>query len=141
MASIYLPTPTAEVLVPERTHRLVRPVVALLLVAAVAVGAASGLRWVADALTASSTAVPHPVAQAVIHPGNGPAVAATVRGRILSLECTLAGPIEVAEDGTGAYVVASGADNVRCPHGQFREGFSLRWPARHPVTTAPLGSG
>ena len=138
MASIYLPTPTAEVLVPERTHRLLGLLLLVLVAGLVVGGLVSGSRWLDENLAVAGAAPPTPEAQAVIRPGNGPAVAATVRGRILSLDCTLAGPVEVAEDTTGAWVVTSGAENVRCSHGQFREGFNLRWPPGHQVATEPL---
>jgi hypothetical protein len=137
MASIYLPEPTSEVLLPVRTHRVLELIGPLLVLAVLAGGLVFGLSWLGENLAPTITEAPAAAPAAVIRPGNGPAVAATVRGRILSLACTLAGPIHVTEDGTGAYVVTSGADNVRCPRGQFHEGFSLRWPAGHAVATQP----
>jgi hypothetical protein len=73
----------------------------------------------------------------IIRSGSGPAVAASPRGRILSLDCTLSAPIRVAADGTGAYRVLSGAEHVQCPDGRFREGGTLRWPPDHPVRAEP----
>src|SRR5215204_5667871 len=112
-------TVTADVRAPSGGRRLVELAVPLLILALLAGGLVYGVSRLASALTAPIDAEPTRAAQAVIEPGNGPAVAATARARIVSLECTLAGPVEVAGDGTGAFIVTDGANQVRCPEGNF----------------------
>lgn len=83
--------------------------------------------------------VPDPAPEAVIVGGQLPAVAATQGGQITDLDCMLTGPIEVAEDGTGAFIVTGGGPRVVCPHEVFRNGMTLRWPAAAPPDTVPAG--
>ena len=73
-----------------------------------------------------------------IRPGNGPAVVATTEARILGRDCTLAGPVRAAADGSGAFVVTSGARHIRCRGGAISNGATLRWPADHQVRTESL---
>jgi hypothetical protein len=138
MALIHLPVPAREVGpgVIRQAVRMVAPIV--LLVAAAWTMALVGGRIVERLEdTAGDGAAAQVGPPEVINPGNGPSVAATARSRIVSTECWLSGPIDVAAEGTGAYVVTGHADRVHCPDGQFEEGFTLRWPAQHQPGTRP----
>ena len=91
--------------------------------------AAAGL-WGVSALTVPvSDDGPSQAAEAVIVSGQHPAVAATSGGLIVDVDCVLTGPVEVAGDGTGAYVVTGGGARVTCPQEAFHNGMTLRWPA------------
>lgn len=68
--------------------------------------------------------------------GEEPAVLAD-RGRILSTDCVLFGPVDVRPDGSGAYVIVDGANEVACPQVEADEGMTLRWPADSPPRRAP----
>ena len=124
---------------PTGSRRLLGLAAPVLILALLAAGLVYGVSRLASMLTEPIDAEPTRAAQAVIEPGNGPAVAATARARIISLDCTLAGPVEVAGDGTGAFIVTAGAGQVRCPQGDFRNGFTLRWPSARPPQTRPAG--
>jgi hypothetical protein len=139
MATTYVPELRDETLaVDDAVPRVVGWIGAVALLAllatAMVLGASQLVSAMGETLEADRTAAP----QAVIRPGNGPSVAATQGARIVSRDCTLAGPVRVAPDGTGAFTVTSGAENVRCPDGDFRNGFTLRWPPDDPVQTQPL---
>ncbi len=138
MATTYVPELRDPVVVDGTVHRLAGSLVALALLGLLATAMVVGATRLVSTMTESLDSQAAPTAEAIIRPGNGPAVAATPRARILSVDCTLAGPVQVAADGTGAYTVTSGAGNVRCPDGRFREGDTLRWPPNHPVETGPL---
>jgi hypothetical protein len=105
------------------------------------VGVLAGLGlWVESILTAPIDQERTRAAEALIRADQAPAVAATARGRIVDLDCTLQGPIEVAPDGTGAFIVTAGARQVACPDEGFRTGFTLRWPPERQPVTEPLPS-
>ena len=139
MATIQLPAPE-RALFPQSVRQvvgMVAPIVVLVLTALAVslVGSRLVERLelpIADAATTQATPT------AVIRPGNGASVAATARSRIVGTECWLSGPVEVAPDDTGAFIVTSGADQVHCPNTTFREGFTLRWPAQHQPRLRPL---
>ena len=82
--------------------------------------------------------VPSQSPEAVIVGGQVPAVAATQGGRIIDVDCVVVGPIEVAEDGTGAFVVSGGGPRVICPHEAFHNGLTLRWPSDATPDTVPV---
>ena len=140
MAIIELPAPTTEPVVDpgivRQILRMVAPIV-VLVVAATAM-ALLGSQLVERLELPADDGATTAVSEAVIRPGNGPSVAATARSRIVGTECWLSDPIEVAADGTGAFIVTAGAENVHCPGAEFREGFTLRWPAAHQPRTRPL---
>jgi len=83
--------------------------------------------------------VPSRAPEAVIVGGQLPAVAATQGGRIIDVDCVVVGPIEVAEDGTGAFVVTGGGPRVTCPQEAFHNGLTLRWPADAAPDTVTAG--
>ncbi len=80
---------------------------------------------------------PSQAVEAVIVGGQDPAVAATRGGLIVDVDCVLSGPIEVTDDGTGAYVVTGGGARVTCPQQAFHNGMTLRWPADAAPDTVP----
>jgi len=139
MATTYVPELRDDALADGATFgRVAGWVVGVALLALLATTMIVSASRLVEGMSETLDAQGSPPAEAVIRPGNGPAVAATQRARIVSVECTLTGPVQVAADGTGAFTVTSGAENVRCPDGPFREGFTLRWPPEHPVRTEAL---
>jgi hypothetical protein len=133
VATIVVPAPEVAV-----GRRILAFAAQLLLLGLLAATIGGGGSWLISGLTQPVDAAPRPQPESTIRPGVAPAVAATARGRIVSLDCALTGPIEVAADRSGAYVVTSGADQVDCPTGHFREGFTLRWPIGSQPETVPL---
>jgi hypothetical protein len=137
MAIFGISSPSPELVVPLTWRQVARMLAPIpLLVLTVLVVTVVGGHLLGDPEAAPAGEVEP---EAVIRPGNGPAVAATSRfPRIVSTSCWLSGPIEVAADGTGAFVVTSGARHVHCAGYRFRPGFTLRWPADDPPRTAPV---
>jgi hypothetical protein len=45
----------------------------------------------------------------------------------------------VAPDGTGAFTIRSGAEDVACPGATVQPGMTLRWPPESPPVTARGG--
>jgi hypothetical protein len=139
MATIHVPPLDLEPMGAGWVRQALAMLAPILIIVLAATGSAFGGAAVLDRLTTLPVIdEPTPAPDVVIRPGSGPAVGATARSRILGLDCTLRGPIEAAVDDSGAYVVTSVADQVRCANGRFREGFTLRWPAGRPPTTEPL---
>ena len=141
MATIQAPAPYIEPVVDagpvRQILRMVAPIV-VLVVAATAMALLGSQLVERLELPGDDAEATTAVSEAVIRPGNGPSVAATARSRIVGTACWLSDPIEVAADGTGAFIVTAGAGNVHCPGAEFREGFTLRWPAAHQPRTRPL---
>ena len=138
MATIHVPPLDLEPIGSGWIRQALAMLAPILIIVLAATGAAYGGAAALDRLTLPVMDAPTPAPDVVIRPGSGPAVGATARSHILGLACTLRGPIEAAVDDSGAYVVTSGADEVRCENGRFRNGFTLRWPAGRPPTTEPL---
>lgn len=123
---------------PPRTWR--RWAVAATTVLALCGAFATAAVWGVSALALPAGGdVPSQAPESVIVGGQLPAVAATQGGRIIDVDCVVAGPIEVAEDGTGAFVVTGGGPRVTCPHEAFHNGLTLRWPAAAAPDTVPAG--
>ena len=119
----------------DRTDRLVGVLVAAAVVAAVL---GIGYWLVHTVTTPLGPGAADPAEQVTIRPGSTPVVAATTGGRIVATDCVLFGPIEAVPDGTGAFRVVRGADQVACPRDEeVRTGMTLRWPPDTPPRVVP----